>query len=141
VTRLVVDASVAVKWFVPEVHGAAAGRWLGPSNEFVAPDLIWPEFGNVMWKKARRGEITFDTARRLLADFQRFPINTVPSAPFIDTALAVAETLGRTVYDSLYLAVAMAIGGPLVTADRRLRDAVVAGSLGRHVLWVEDRPA
>jgi predicted nucleic acid-binding protein len=55
--RYVVDASVAVKWFVPEIHSAEALRLLSLYCELLAPDLLPSEFGNILWKKTRRGEI------------------------------------------------------------------------------------
>ncbi|MEK6604283.1 MAG: type II toxin-antitoxin system VapC family toxin, partial [Nitrospirota bacterium] len=65
-TRLVVDASVAVKWLVPEIHADAARRILSPNNELLAPDLIWAEVGNVIWKKWRCGEVPGHAAGDLL---------------------------------------------------------------------------
>lgn len=43
--RLVVDASVAAKWFVPEIHQPAALRLLDDRHELLSPDLITAEFG------------------------------------------------------------------------------------------------
>ncbi|MEO8383259.1 MAG: type II toxin-antitoxin system VapC family toxin [Acidobacteriota bacterium] len=56
--KVVVDASVAAKWFLPEIHSDAAARLLDPTIALYAPDLIVPEFGNILWKKIRRAEIT-----------------------------------------------------------------------------------
>ena len=52
--KVVVDASVAAKWFLPEIHSDAAARLLDPAIALYAPDLIVPEFGNILWKKIRR---------------------------------------------------------------------------------------
>jgi predicted nucleic acid-binding protein len=41
--KLVVDASVAAKWYVPEIHSDAAVRLLDPEIVLLAPDLIIPE--------------------------------------------------------------------------------------------------
>jgi len=65
VTDYVVDASVVIKWFVPEILEAEAKRWLDSSNVFYAPDLLLPECGNILWKKARLKEITEAEASRL----------------------------------------------------------------------------
>lgn len=139
-TRLVVDASVAIKWFLREVHADAAKRFLDPNHELMAPDLIWAEFGNVLWKRRRRGEITATTARAMLADFKRFPIATTPVAPIIEVALDIADQLGRSVYDCLYLALATRTECRLVTADRRFCAAVRDSALASHMLWVADVP-
>ena len=55
-SAFVVDASVVVKWFVPEVHSDAARRLLTLSHEYFAPDLLFAETANTIWKKIRRGE-------------------------------------------------------------------------------------
>ncbi len=139
-TYLVVDASVAVKWFVREVHAEAAMRILDSNHELIAPDLIWAEFGNVLWKRRRRGEITLVTARAILLDFKRFPIATMPVAPLVEAALEIADRLRRSVYDSLYLALAEHRECRLVTADRRFFDAASDSALAVHMLWLGDAP-
>ncbi len=139
-TYLVVDASVAVKWFLREVHAEAAMRILDPNHELIAPDLIWAEFGNVLWKRRRRGEITFATARAILLDFKRYPIATMPVAPLVEAALEIADGLRQSVYDSLYLALAERRECRLVTADRRFRDAVMDSALAARMLWVAEAP-
>ena len=73
-TRVVVDASVAVKWFIPEALSSEARGLLAPEYELLAPDLLWVELGNALWKKHRRRELDAETAPRLLRDFARVPI-------------------------------------------------------------------
>jgi predicted nucleic acid-binding protein len=63
VSVFVVDASLVIKWFVPEVDSAAARRWLDAPHDYIAPDLLFPEGGHTVWKKVRRGRF----ARRLAA--------------------------------------------------------------------------
>ena len=56
---LVVDASVVIKWHVAEVHSDAALRLLGDDVPALhVPDLVFPEVGNILWKKVRRGDLT-----------------------------------------------------------------------------------
>ena len=52
----------------------------------------------------------------------------------------VAVQTRRSPYDCLYLALAVRLGGPMVTADRRFFDAIAPGPFAQHVLWVEDVP-
>src|SRR5687768_14730384 len=101
--KAVVDASVACKWFVPEVHSEAATRLLETEIALCAPDLIFPEFGNILWKKVRRGEITRDEAAEILAAFSAIPLDIHPSAVLLAGAFELAVELDRSVYDSLYL--------------------------------------
>lgn len=51
--KVVVDASVVVKWFVPEIHSAPAARLLDSDVVLYAPDLIGSEVGNTLRKKVR----------------------------------------------------------------------------------------
>jgi antitoxin FitA len=51
-TPNVVDASVVIKWFVDEVHAEAARRLPEDQYELFAPDLLWLEYGNILWKKS-----------------------------------------------------------------------------------------
>jgi predicted nucleic acid-binding protein len=137
---VVVDASIAVKWFVPEVYTAAARRLLREGTELLAPDLIWAEVGNALWRKWRAGELGSEVVTGILNDFRRFPLHVYHSDLLYDRAWEVARSSGRTFYDSLYLALAAGTGNPLVTADQRLFHALQDGPWGRHCLWVEAVP-
>ena len=67
-TCLVVDASVVIKWHVTEVHSPAALRLLRDDAPALhAPDLVFPEVGNILWKKVRRGDLTEEQARGSVA--------------------------------------------------------------------------
>jgi predicted nucleic acid-binding protein len=138
VTPLVVDASVVTKWLLPEVHSTAARRILAAEHTLLAPDLVWAELGNTLWKRLRSGEIATEDARDLLRDFRRFPIVTTTIVTLIDAALEIATHLDRTVDDSLYLALALGKRCCLVTADRRLYNALKRGPLASTLVWVED---
>ena len=138
--RFVVDASVAIKWFVPEVHHEAARRLLREGFELLSPDLVRPEVGNVLWKKWRRGELSAGEAVAILRDFGRFPLRIRTSESLVEGAWTVAERFGRSFYDGLYVALALETGSPLVTADSRLYNALRYDALADNLLWVEDAP-
>jgi predicted nucleic acid-binding protein len=138
VTRLVVDASVAVQWFVPEAHSSAARGLLRAGISLLAPDLIRAEVGNVLWKRWRRGELDAAEVEAALADFRRLPLEVHSAEPLLESAWAIARETGLTVYDSLYVALAVAHQAPLVTADRRLFERLRDGALAAACRWVED---
>lgn len=121
---LVLDASVVLKWFVPEVHSDAARRLLSASHQFLAPDLLFAETANAIWKKIRRGELTAADGQRLVADIGRSAVETVPCRALAEDAHALANATGRTVYDSLYVALAIRLDTRLITADDRLQAAL-----------------
>jgi predicted nucleic acid-binding protein len=132
-TSVVVDSSVAVKWFVPEALSDVAARLLEPEYDLAAPDLLVPEFGNVLWKKLRRNELRRDEALEIVAALGEVPLTIVGSAELVAPALEIAAAYGRTVYDALYVALAVARDCALVTADERLAVALAGGPLARNV--------
>jgi predicted nucleic acid-binding protein len=138
VTAYVVDASVAVKWFVPEELTEEALSYLSDEHELLAPDLLWPEFANIVWKKVRRGELTPDEARRILSLCQQVAFEVTASTNLIDSALEIALGLGRTVYDSMYLALAAHRDCVMLTADRRLFNAVNSSELSGHIAHLDE---
>jgi predicted nucleic acid-binding protein len=137
-TEFVIDASVALKWFIPEIHEAEAKRFLDPNNLLFAPDLLPSEFGNILWKKIRRGEITPGESARIVVEMQSAPLSFFPTLDLLPDALRIADATGRTVYDSMYVALAAARGCRLVTADRKLYNGLQYPPYDQLLLWVED---
>jgi predicted nucleic acid-binding protein len=118
---LVVDASVALKWVVEE-DGSEAAAALA-AQPLAAPTLLLVECANVLWVKLRRGELTpSETVERWRALCEA-PVELVPATGLLDHALDLAIQLAQTVYDCLYLALAIHLDSQLVTADRRLAEA------------------
>lgn len=123
--KVVVDASVAVKWYVPERGSAEAAALLEGGSHLIAPDLLVPEFGNTLWKKSIRGELRAGEARTIVGAFLAVPPVTLhSSALLLQAALEIALKFGRTAYDALYLALAVAEDCPFITADDTLVRAV-----------------
>ena len=135
-TRIVVDASVAIKWFLPEPHSLQALRLLEGERELLAPDLIWAELGNVLWKRWRQGELADENARTILRDLRRVPLLIHPAEEIAETAWSIASQFQRSFYDSLYLALAPSQSCSMVTADRRLWNAVASAI--PFLVWIED---
>ena len=137
-TAYVVDASVAVKWFVPEVHSGHALRLLRKRFALQAPELIQAEFGNILRKKCRAGELDGTTAGEILDNFERSPLVVHPHGALLKLAWEIALKYRQTFYDSLYLALAMAEKARMVTADRKFYEALAGTASGRHLLWIEE---
>jgi predicted nucleic acid-binding protein len=132
-TSYVLDASVAAIWFLPPADEPLFEQALEIQRafvrgtvDFVAPDLLWPEVGNVLWKASRRGRITAAAAQDGAEAFSRFQIPSVASAQLLKQAVLLACSTGRSVYDCLYVALAVTTGRPLVTADERLANSLAA---------------
>jgi predicted nucleic acid-binding protein len=135
----VIDASVAVKWVLLEEHTEPARRLLA-TRELLAPQLLWAEIGNTLWKRRRRGESSLGEVRRMLAAVRRLPVTAFAHRQLLASAFELAVKLDQTVYDCLYLALADERKVPLVTADRRFHRAVSASMLGERIVWIEDVP-
>jgi len=116
--RLVVDASVAVKWVVPEQGSKEAELLL--DHGLVAPDLLFAECANILWKKVRRGELTEDEAEIAGQTLEQADLTIVSARAYVIRATAIAVELDHPAYDGIYLAVAEALQLRLVTADDRL---------------------
>jgi len=136
--RYVVDASVAAKWYFPEPLSERADALLEQRSEILAPDVLLIEIAQLAWKRARRGEIGEANADRIVAELRKVPFELKPTADLVTAALPLALHRGFTLTDAFYIALAVQAGCPLVTADRRLYDALRAGSLAENALWLGD---
>ena len=101
--KIVVDTSIAVKWFVPEIHSDAAARLLDAEFVLCAPDLIGPELANTLWKKMRRGDISRAQAGEILAAFEAMPIEIVPSKELLAGAFQLAAALPIEAFTTAFM--------------------------------------
>src|SRR5437867_4288243 len=107
---LVVDASVGIKWYVPEIYQAEAQRLRAPAHELHIPTFFDVEIASILWKKRRRGELRRSDADDILAKVAGFPLIRHPEGPLLSATFDLADQTGRTVYDCLYLALAVQLG-------------------------------
>ncbi len=130
---VVVDASVAVKWFLPENGEALVSQALALLDayekeevRFVVPDLFHAETASAIGKAVRVGRVprAFGDQALVLLTQRKFP--TVPSLKLLDKAFQIATDRGRSVYDCLYVALAVQAGAQLITADERLANSLAA---------------
>lgn len=132
-TTFVLDVSVAAKWVLPaadEHHRTEAFQLLEDYTAnrvlFIVPDIFWPEFGNVLWKAVRQGRQSRQSAEVAIACMRERNFASVRSPELLPEALTIAVAFGRTVYDSLYLALANTLKCEVITADERLVNALAA---------------
>jgi predicted nucleic acid-binding protein len=133
VTSYVLDATVAAKWFLTgpdetlvEEAGAILNGWVCDRLQLIVPDLFWAEMGSILWKAARLGRISKISAREALDALAEQNLRTFPILPLLKDAYTIAGTFERSIYDSLYVALAIASNHVLVTADEKLASAVAA---------------
>lgn len=130
----VVDASVVVKWVVPEVLSDEAAQLLAGDEELIAPDLLEVEAANALWKKTMRRELSGREADRALELMHESGLVLRPTGPLLPRAVAIARRLAHPVYDCVYLALAEREGAPLVTADDRLTSRLRSRKVGVRIV-------
>lgn len=130
-TVYVLDASVAAKWYLPEIDEPYTKEAVEVFADFTSeaigiavPDLFFSELGNIFWKAVRRGRLSRDVAEASLANAAELRITAVPSRGILHRAFAIATEFDRSVYDSVYVALAAASDATLLTADQRLANAL-----------------
>lgn len=142
--RAVIDASVAVKLFVPEdlsleAHGIFANFAAEETAELVVPDLFFIECTNVFWKWVQRHAYPAKAATEHTRDIRRLNLTSLPTEALIEKALTLALHHRITAYDACYAAAALELGIPLITADRKLSAALDHAPLATH--WLGALPA
>jgi predicted nucleic acid-binding protein len=132
-TTFVIDASVAVKWFLPpsqeqysENAFALLKRYVAGQIRFVVPDLFWAELGYVCCLELLLGMCSQNDAHEAVSGTKRRNFPTVSTLALLEDAVAIAAAFDRSVYDSLYIALALTAKSEFITADERLADAVAA---------------
>jgi predicted nucleic acid-binding protein len=121
---LVVDASFLMAVFVEEAHTRFAQSVLEAEADTprVAPGLLAWEFGNILWKKQRRGhieEVHLEGAREFLEALDVGLVDPPTPAEVADL-IRLAANHGLTVYDAAYLSLALELSAPLATTDSSL---------------------
>jgi predicted nucleic acid-binding protein len=93
---LVIDSSVAIKWFVVESYSTEARLILDDyevgSLNFLAPDLLNAEFGNILWKKHVFQGLAANDAEDMLDKFRQLPISFVSTQELLSDAYQIAVT-------------------------------------------------
>lgn len=139
-TSLVVDASAMFKCLVAEEWSADAVSLLQSADSLVAPDLLYAECANAIWKRARRGVLPPSDADELVMRLREYPLQALPVGDLTADALRISLAFDHAIYDCYYVAATIQSGHTLVTADRVL--AKLARDVGleeRVVLLGEDR--
>ncbi len=125
---IVVDSSVAIKWFIAEVHSDKARQILDVYETeeltLLAPDIINAEIGNIVWRKHTKQGLSAALAQDAIREFQKIVFTFIPTADLLSQAYQLAVTHNCTVYDALYLALSIRESCRLATADEELVRAV-----------------
>jgi predicted nucleic acid-binding protein len=138
----VIDASVAIKWYVPEAGRDQAIKLLrlvkSGQMEFHVPDLMYCEAGNILWKRVRLGELSSPEAAEIASALIRVPKTVHSSVMLLPSALKMACLSGRSACDCFYLALAEFLDSAMITADTKLFHALAATPWKRIVVHVQN---
>ena len=129
----VLDPSVAVKWFLSPKDESLSAEALALYEEFlerkinfIVPDIFWAEVGSAFWKAIRLGRFQKTTAQEAITALLKCALPTFSIEMLLERAFLIATTFDRSVYDALYVALALQSGAELITADERLANALAA---------------
>jgi predicted nucleic acid-binding protein len=117
---MVIDASVAAKWFIGEPGARAARDLVESGNVLIAPELIVAEVLKVAWKRLIRNDLEWDQVADVPQALPKLFAELWPTMWLASRAFEIAAELRHPVYDCFYLALAESEEATLVTADRRL---------------------
>lgn len=142
--NIVIDASVLIKLYVPEILSAKADELFSEAQTknivLLAPDLIYPETGNILWKKNRLKELSLHEVNEISGAIASLPLTIEPSKPLFQLAVNVGATYNITAYDALYVSLASIYKTKLVTADKKLVTALSKSVLKNNIIWLGAYP-
>lgn len=136
--QCVLDASVAVKVFLPEPLAGEAMNLIGCLGSsltvFHVPDLFFVECANIFWKQVQRGNASPAQVQADWAILSGWRLHRTPTFDLSADALSLALTYRITAYDACYLALACRQNLPFITADEKLVQRMVGFSPA--VIWL-----
>lgn len=122
--RLVLDSSVALKWFLHEADSdhalALRDGYLNQTHELLVPDVFPIEVGHALAKAERRKILAPPLGSENLTDLLAILPRVYPSIPLLPRAYEIASAVRIGLYDCLFVALAELERCELVTADQKL---------------------
>ena len=138
--NLVIDASVLIKFYVPETLSDKAEGLLTRVEQgdvmLLAPDLIYPEVGNILWKKQRIKELTRSEVEEITDAIVSLPLKIEASKLLLPLAIDIGIAYKITLYDAIYISMARVYEIKMMTADRKLADVMAKTDLKEYVAWL-----
>jgi predicted nucleic acid-binding protein len=122
--NLVIDASVLIKFYVPEMLSDKAEQLLNRVEQgemlLLAPDLIFPEAGNIFWKKQLMKELSRSEVHEITDAIVSLPLKIEASKLLLPLAIDIGIAYCIIVYDAIYVSLARVYEAKMITADRKL---------------------
>lgn len=143
---LVVDASVAIRWYVAGEHDDQAMALADGDFVLAAPGLFVSEVANTVFKYVRLRELTPELARTIWTNCIASVDRMVDVAELHDAAFDLCMQIRHPIYDCYYLALAQREQAVFVTADRRFLRKLAGSTYERSAVHLsqwrpQDRPS
>ena len=127
---IVLDASAVVRFFtgdgpLPGGLEETVAKVDQGNASFLAPELIWVEVAQAFHRKRTRGQISPDEFNALWSEVIKMPIESFGHRELLEGAFDLAGKENLSVYDAVYLSLALRTGSSLSTADQRLEEAAI----------------
>lgn len=135
---VIIDTSVAAKWFFNEENSPKALSLLDSKNQLHAPDFLFLEMASLLYKWVRHDLISEKEGREIQETLKNFPIQKHSFSPLIESAFTLANKTQTHPYDALYLATALLLKGEMVTADKRFYNQIEKTSFKKNILCLGD---
>jgi predicted nucleic acid-binding protein len=130
---LIVDSSVVLKWFVDEPQRELAAALLDGEDILIAPDLVLCEVTNALWRKARKGEVTPLQVAEAIHEMGSILVLRPVTPEMTESAFQIAQDIGHSVYDCLFLACANLDEAELITADAKFLEKLTQKDFVKNV--------
>lgn len=122
---LVVDASALIAWVMPDEVGSNLETLMAAHEVITAPMLLWVELRNILIVSERRGRLPMGMADQIADAVDGLGIALQPAGASA-VVMDLARRHGLSVYDALYLELALRHGAQLASLDRALITAAKA---------------
>jgi predicted nucleic acid-binding protein len=136
--RLVIDANIAAKWYLPEADSETAEALFTAEFEFHAPSFLLTEFANSFWKHSIANRTYIDAWRQASRQLKKAIPFWHSDEQLHDQALELAITHRHPIFDCIYLALALQIDAVVVTADKQFCNQFARTEYGARVVALHE---
>ena len=136
--QLVVDSSVALKWFLREHDTDKADQVLAAGGDLLAPDFLLAEVANGLRRRQRAGTISAVDVQHAISGLASVFTELLPVESLIVSALRNSQVLNHSIYDCVFLAASQLRNAPLVTADSAFAAKLAGTPDAQNVILLAD---